>query len=177
MKPYICLCVCACYIHVCVFVCMYTHTYIYSCCVVQLLIRVLLFVTPWTAVHQAPLSFTLSQSLLKLMSIMSVMPSNHLILCCPLLLLPSIFPNIKIFSNRSNLPIRWLSTGASASASVLPMNIQGWFPLGWTGLVSLLSKGLSSIFCSTTNLQISVLQHLAFFMCVSMCVCVCTHTV
>ena len=82
------------------------------------------------------LSFTISQSLLKLMSIESVMPSNHLILCCPLLLLLSIFPSIRIFSNESAL-IRWPNIGASASVSVLPMNIQGWFPLELTGLITL----------------------------------------
>ena len=75
--------------------------------VVQLLSRVQLFVTPWTAARQASLSITNSQSLPKLMSIESVMPSNHLILCCPLLLLPSIFPNIRVFSNESALCIRW----------------------------------------------------------------------
>ena len=91
----------------------------------QSLSCVRLFVTPWTAAHQASLSFTISQSLLKLMPIESVMPSNHLILYCSLLLLPSIFPSITDFSNESALYIRW-------SASVLPMNIQGWFPLGLT---------------------------------------------
>ena len=74
---------------------------------VQLLSRVWLFVTPWTTVHQASLSTTNSRSLLKLMSIESVMPSNHLILCCPLLLLPSIFPSIRVFSNEPVLHIRW----------------------------------------------------------------------
>ena len=69
--------------------------------------HVRLFVTPWTAAHQASLSFTISQSLLKLMSIESVMPSNHLILCCPLLLQPSIFPSIRVFSNESALCMRW----------------------------------------------------------------------
>ena len=64
--------------------------------------------TPWTAAHQASLSFTISQSLLKLMPIESVMPSNHPVLCCPLLLLPSIFPSIRVFSNKSVLHIRWL---------------------------------------------------------------------
>ena len=68
---------------------------------------VLLFVTPWIAVHKASLSITNSQSLLKLMSIESVMPSNHPILCCPLLLLPSIFPSIRVFSNESVFHIRW----------------------------------------------------------------------
>ena len=74
---------------------------------VQLLSRVWLFETPWTAAHQASLSITNSWSLLKLMSIESVMPSNHLILCRPLLLLPSIFPSIRVFSNESALCIRW----------------------------------------------------------------------
>ena len=74
---------------------------------VQLLSRVRLFLTPWTAAHQASLSLTISWSLLKLMSIESVMPSNHLILCCPLLLLPSIFPSIRVFSNESALRMRW----------------------------------------------------------------------
>ena len=75
--------------------------------VVQLLNRVQLFVTLWTTAHQASLSFTISQSLLKLMSIESVMPSSHLILCRPLLLLPSIFPSIRVFCNESALLIRW----------------------------------------------------------------------
>ena len=74
---------------------------------VQLLSHVQLFVTPWTAGSQVPLSFTISGSLLKLISIESVMPSNHLILCRPLLLLPSIFPSITVFSNMSALRIRW----------------------------------------------------------------------
>ena len=74
---------------------------------VQSLSRVRLFVTPWTAARQASLSITNSQSLLKLMFIEPVMPSNHLILCCPLLLLPSIFPSIRVFSNESALRIRW----------------------------------------------------------------------
>ena len=74
---------------------------------VQSLNRVRLFATPWTAVRQASLSITNSQSLPKLMSIESVMPSNHLILCRPLLLLPSIFPSIRVFSNESALHIRW----------------------------------------------------------------------
>ena len=75
--------------------------------VVQLLSCVCLFVTPWTAAWQASLSFTISQILLKLMSIESVMPSNRLFLCCPLLLLLSIFPSIRVFSNESILRIRW----------------------------------------------------------------------
>ena len=105
---------------------------------VQSLTHVQLFETPWTALCQASLSFTIFQSLLKLKSVESVMPSNHLILCCPLLLL-SIFPKIWVFSNELALRIRgpklqlWsFIIGASASASVIPMNIQGWFPLGLT---------------------------------------------
>ena len=106
---------------------------------VQSLSHVRLFAIPWTAAHQASLSFTNSQSVLKLMCIKSVMPSNHLIFCCPLLLLPSIFPSSRVFSNESVLwpPSGGQSIGASASASVLPMNIQDWFPLGFTGLISL----------------------------------------
>ena len=73
---------------------------------IQSLSHVLLFATPWTAACQASLSFTISQNLLKLLPIKSVMPSNHLIFCCPLLLLPSIFPSIRIFSNKLALPIR-----------------------------------------------------------------------
>ena len=82
-----------------------------------------LFATPWTAAHQASLSITPSWSFLKLMSIVSVMPSNHLILC-PLLLLPSIFPSIRSFPVSQFFTSGGQSTGASASASVLPMNIQ-----------------------------------------------------
>ena len=94
--------------------------------------------------------FTISQSLLKFMSVESVMPSNQLVLCHPLFLLPSIFPSIRVFSNESALCIRWPKYWHLASASVLPMNIQDWFPLGWTGLISLQSKGLSRVFSNTT---------------------------
>ena len=120
--------------------------------VVQSLSHVRLFVTPWTAACQASLSFTISQSLLKLMSIDLVMPSNNLILCHPFLLLSSIF---NLSDSWSFLMSRLCassgqSIGVSASVSVLPMNIQDWFPLGLTGLISLQSKGLSSIFSNTT---------------------------
>ena len=81
---------------------------------------------------------------------LSRMLSNHLILCCPLLLLPSIFPNTRVLSSELALHIRWLNIGASASVSVLAMNIRGWFPLGWTGWISLQSTGLSRIFSNTT---------------------------
>ena len=110
---------------------------------VQSLSRVWLFETPWTAARQASLSITNSWSLLKLMSIESVIPSNHLILCCPLLLLPSIFPASGSFQMSQFFTSGGQSIGVSASASVLPMNIQDWFPLGWTVLSSLQSKGLS----------------------------------
>ena len=171
----------------------------YCCCC--LVAQSCLFVTPWTAGRQASLSFIISQSLLKFMSIESVMPSSHLILCHPLLLLPSIFLSIRVFSNKSALRIRWpkywsfsfsigpsndyselisfridwfdplavqgtlkslqsflasgsflmrrlftsggQNIGASASASVLPMNFQGRLLLGLTDLIPLLSKGLS----------------------------------
>ena len=117
---------------------------------VKLLIRVRLFASPWTTARQASLSINNSWSLLKLMCIESVMPFNHLILCCPLLHLPSIFPIIRFvfffppmsqfFASGSR------SIGASASASILPMNIQDWFLLGLTGWISLQSKGLSRVF-------------------------------
>ena len=130
---------------------------------VQSLSCVRLFVTPWTVARQAFLSITNSQSLLKLMSIKSVLPSNHLILCCPLLLLPSMFPSIKVFSNESVLPIRWQSIRFSASASILPMNIQDWFPLQLTGWISLQSKGLSSLLQHHSS-KASILWPSAFFM-------------
>ena len=97
---------------------------------------------------QASLSITSSWSLLKLMSIESVMPSNHLFLCHPLLLLPSIFPSIRVFSSESILCIRWPKYWSFSIS--LSMNIQDWFPLGWTGWISLQSKGLSRVFSNTT---------------------------
>ena len=117
---------------------------------VQSLSPVWLFATPWTAACQASLSITDSQNVLKLMSIASVMPSNHLILCCPLLLLPSIFPSIRVFFSESVLYIRWPKYW-SFSFSISPsLNIQDWFHLGWTGWISLQSKGLSRVFSNTT---------------------------
>ena len=114
--------------------------------VVQPLSHVCLFVTPWTAARQAPLSFTISRSLFKLMSIESVMPSNHLILCHPLLLLPSIFPSIRVFSNESALLVRWpkhwsfsFSISPSNEYSRINQSIFNWIPLGLIGLISLLS--------------------------------------
>ena len=105
--------------------------------------------TPCAAACQVSLPITNSWSLLKLLSIESVMPSNHLLLC-PLLLLPSIFPSIRVFSNESVLRIRWPKYWSLSLASVLPMNIQDGFPLGLTGWISFKSKGLSRVFSNTT---------------------------
>ena len=110
---------------------------------VQSLSRVRLFATPLIAACQASLSIINSRSLPKLMSIESVMPSSHLILCHPLLLLPPIPPSIRIFSNESTLPMRCQNIGVSALASGLPMNTQDWSPLEWTGWISLQSRGFS----------------------------------
>ena len=112
---------------------------------VQWLRRVRLFATPWPAARQASLSITNSWSSLKLMPIESVMPSSHLILCRPLLLLPSIFPNIRVFSNDSTLCIRW----PKYWSFIFSKNTQDWSPLGWTGWI-LQSKGLSRVFSNTT---------------------------
>ena len=117
---------------------------------VQLPSCVGLFATPWTAARQASLSLTISWSLLKLISIESVMPSNHLILCRPFLLLPSVFPSIRVFSNESAFSIKWLKFW-SFSFSISPSNeYSGWFPLGLAGLISLHSKGLSRVLSNTT---------------------------
>ena len=107
------------------------------CSSIQSLSCVQIIVTSWTAAPQVSQSITNSQSFLKLISIKLEMPSNHLILCHPLLP-SSIFPSIRGFSNESVLHIRW------------PMNIQYWFPLGWTGWISLQSKGFSRVSSSTT---------------------------
>ena len=119
--------------------------------VVQLLSHVQLFATPWTAACQASPSFTISWSLLKLMSIESVMSSNHLILCPPLFLLPSIFPGIRVFSNESALHIRWPKYW-SFSFSISPSHeYSGLISFGLTGWISLQSKGLSRVFFSNTT--------------------------
>ena len=118
--------------------------------VVQLLSHVWLFVTLWTATRQAPLSSSISGSLFKFMSIESEMLSNHLILCRPLLILPLIFPSIRFSSNELALHVKrpkYWSFSCSISPSI---NIQSWFSLGFTGLISLLSKGLSRVFSNTT---------------------------
>ena len=99
------------------------------------------------------LSITNFRSLLKRMSTASLMPSKHVILCPSLHLLPSIFPSNRVFSNELVPWINGQSIGVSASASVLPVNIQDWFPSGWTGWSSLQSKGLSRVFSNTTVLK------------------------
>ena len=114
---------------------------------VQSLSPVCLFGTSSTEKIQASLFITNSQSLLRFTSIELVMPSNHLVFCHPLLLMPSIIPSIRVFSKGSVLCINGQSIGASTS--VLPMNLQDWFPLGLTGLMSLRSKGLSRVFSNT----------------------------
>ena len=111
-------------------------------CSVQSLSCIRLFATPWTMAHQASLSITNYWSLLKLMPIESVMPSNHLSL--------QSFPASRSFLVSQFFASGGQSIGVSASTSVLPMNIQDWFPLGWTGWVSLLSKGHSRYFSNTT---------------------------
>ena len=117
---------------------------------VQSLSHTWLFVTLLAPARQAALSITNYQRPPKPMSIESVMPSNHLVLCHPLLLLPSIFPRTGSFQMSQFFTAGGQSIGVSASASVLPMNIQDWFPLGWTGWISLQSKGLSRVFSNTT---------------------------
>ena len=104
-------------------------SFLFYIVVLQSLSRVRLFATPWTAARQASLSFTNSWSLLKLMSI-ELMPSSHLILCCPLLLLPSIFPSIRIFSNESVLHIRWLKYWTFSFSNTPSNEYSGLISLG-----------------------------------------------
>ena len=117
--------------------------------VVQSLSCVWLFVTPWNAACQASLSFTISQSLLKLMSIGSVMPSNHLILCCPLFL-PSFFPSTRVFSNKLALCIRWPKYWSFSFSISLSNEYSGWISFRLIGFISLQSERLSTVFFSTT---------------------------
>ena len=117
---------------------------------VQSLSCLQIFATPWIATRQASPSITNSQSLLRLMSIESVMPSSHLILGRPLLLLPPIPPSIRIFSNESLFSWGGQITGVSVLASFLPKKSQRWSPSEWTGWNSLQSKGLSRVFSNTT---------------------------
>ena len=119
-------------------------------CMLSCFSCVRLFATPWAAARQASLSITSTHSLPKLVSIELVMPSNHLILCRPLLLLPSIFPSIRVFSNKSVLYIKWPEY-LSFSFSISPSNeYSGLISLGLNGWILLQSKGLSRVFSSTT---------------------------
>ena len=130
---------------------------------VQLLSRVQLFVTPWTAACQASLSITNSQSFLKLMSIELMMPSNHLILCCPVLLLPSIFPSSRIFSNESVLRIRWPKCW-SFSFNISPSNEYSGlisFRMHWFDLLAV--QGTLKSLLQHHSSKASVLWHSAFF--------------
>ena len=131
--------------------------------IVQSLSNVQLFATPWTAACQASLSFTISQSLLKLMSIESVMPSNHLILCCPLLLLPSIFPSIRVFSNESVLPIKWPKYW-SFSFIISPSNEYSGliFRMDWFDFLSV--QGTLKPLLQHHSSKASILQCSTFFM-------------
>ena len=128
----------------------------------QSLSRDRLFATPWTAECQASLSITNSWSPLKLMSIKSVMPSNHLILCVPFSSCLQSFPASGSFPMSQLFAAGGRSIGVSASASVLLMNIQDWSPLQWTGWIPLQSKGLSRVFSNTAaqNINSSVLSFL-----------------
>ena len=130
---------------------------------VQLLSRVRLFATPCTAARPASLSLTISQSLFKLMSTESVMPSSHLIFCCPLLLLPSIFPRIRVFSNELALHIRWPKY-CSFSFSIVPSNEYSGlisFKIDWFDLLAVQGT-LKSILQHHIS-KASILQHSAFF--------------
>ena len=129
---------------------------------VQSLSRVRLFATPWTAACQASLSIINSWSLLKLRSIESVMPSNHLIFCCPLLLLPSFFPSIRVFSNESVLPIRWPKY-QSFSFSISPSNEHPRlisFRMDWLDLLAV--QGTLKSLLQHHRSKASILQHSAF---------------
>ena len=136
-----------------------------SCCCYSVAQSCPNFVTPWTAAHQASLSFTITRSLLKLMSIKSVMPSNHLVLCHPLLLLPSIFPNIRVFSNKeSALCIRWQKYW-SFSLSISPSNEYSGlisFRIGWFDIIAV--QGTLKSLLQQQSSKASVLRHSAFFM-------------
>ena len=132
--------------------------------VVQLLSRVLHFATPWTAAGQSALSFTISQSLLKLMSIESVIPSNHLVLCHPLLLLPSVFPSVRVFSNKLALHIRWPKYWGF-SFSISPSNEYSGlisFRIDWFDLLAV--QGTLSSLLQHHSSKASILQCSAFFM-------------
>ena len=130
---------------------------------VQSLSHVQLFVTPWTAACQASLSITNSRSLLKLMFIESVMPSNHLILCCPLFLLPSIFPSIRVFPNESVLHIRWPKYWSFSFSISFSNEYSGliFFRTDWFDLLAV--QGTLKTLLQHHSSKASILQHSAFF--------------
>ena len=130
---------------------------------VQVLSRVWLFATPWTAACQASLPMTNSQNLLKLMSIELVMPSNYLVLCRPLLFPPSVFLSIRVFSNESVLCIRWPKYWSFSFSSSPSNEYSGLIFFRVDCLISLPSKGLSRVFSNTSS-KASILWHSAFFM-------------
>ena len=130
---------------------------------VQLLSRVWLFATPWTAAHQASVSITVCRSPPKPMSIESVIPSNHLILCCPLLFLPSIFPSIRVFSNESAFCFRWPKYW-SFSFNISPSNEHPGlisFRMDWLELLAV--QGTLKSLLQHHSSKTSILQHSAFF--------------
>ena len=139
-------------------VCMYC-----CCCVVQLLSCVQLFATPWTAAHQASLFFPISQNLVKFMFIESVMPSNHLILCYPLLHLPSIFPSIRVFSNESALHLRWPKY-RSFSFNISPSSEHSGliFRMDWKDLLAV--QGPLKSLLQHHDSKASIHWHSTFFM-------------
>ena len=132
--------------------------------VVQLLCHVWLFATPWTAACQASQSFTISWSLLKLMSIESVMPSNHLVLCCPLLLLPAVLPTIRVFSNESVLCIRWLKYWSFNFSSSPSSEYSGLisFRMDWLDLLAV--QGTLKSLLQHHSSRASILRDSDFFM-------------
>ena len=141
----------------------YLH-FFYFIVVIQLLTHVRVFVTPWTAAHQASLSITNPQSLLKFMSIKSVIPSNHLILCHPLLLLPSIFPSIRVFSNESVLHIRWPKYWSFSFSISLSNEYSGLVSsrMDWLDLLAV--QGTLKSLLQHHMSKASILQHSTFFM-------------
>ena len=142
------------------FDCLFMYIYLFCCSVAKLCLTV----TPRTAVYQASLSSPITRSLLKFMSVDLVMLSNHLILCHLLLLLPSVFPSIRVFSNELGLHIRWPNFWSFSLTTVLPMNIHSWFPSRWIGLILLLSKGVSRVFSSTTIWKYQFFSAQTYFM-------------
>ena len=130
---------------------------------IQSLSHVQLFATPWTAARQASLSFIISQSLPKVMSIESVMPSNHLIFCCPLLFLPSIFPSIRIFSNESALHIRWPKYWSFSFSICLSSEYSGLisFRMDWLDLLPV--QGTLKSLLQHYSSKVSILRCSAFF--------------